>query len=115
MLEKQDLDQIQSIITASEKRVIQTVIETVTENVTTSVVEAVGEMIEHNILPQFDDIRSQMVTKDFLEERLTKFKEGLTDSALWVGKQMNRLTDVLYRSGTISAEQVLEIRRGKTT
>ncbi len=52
MLTKEDLGQIHSIVSdvvvASEKRVINTII------------EAVGEMIDQNILPQFDEIHEEI-------------------------------------------------------
>lgn len=130
MLEKQDLSQIRDVVkdevstavSASEKRMFEqidqsakSVTENVTKNVTTTIIEAVGEMIEQNVLPQLDQIRSQMVTKHFLEERLTKFKDSLTDSSLWVGKKLNRLTDVLYHNGTITTEQLLHVQRGHKT
>ena len=118
------------------RSVTENVSKRVTENVTRNVVEAIGEMLEQNISPQFDGLsqrfdglsqrfddlsqrlnrmESTMVTKDFLEERLTRFKDGLQNSALWVGRQVNRLTDVLYKNGVVTAEQLLEIRRGETT
>lgn len=80
MLTKEDLGQIREVVrdevTASEKRVTKTTI------------EAVGQMIDDNILPQFNeihvdikeikqDIRSmnaKMVTKGGLEDRLTDFR-----------------------------------------
>lgn len=144
MLDQNDLSQISNIVIASEKRLIgyidkridqvethinqvdqridqsaKSVTENITKNVTSTIIEAVGEMIEQNVLPQFDGLSERMkrmeatmVTKNFLEERLTKFKDGLTDSSLWVGKKLNRLTDVLYHNGTITTEQLLHVQRG---
>lgn len=91
MLTKEDLGQIREVVrdevTASEKRVTKTII------------EAVGNMIDDNILPQFDEIHGEikeikqdiveikqemrsmnakMVTKGGLEDRLTDFRLTLS-------------------------------------
>lgn len=80
MLTKEDLGEIRNIVETSEKRVIKTI------------VVAVGEMIDQNILPQFDELHEEvrgikqemrtmnakMVTKGGLEDRLTDFRLSLS-------------------------------------
>lgn len=102
MLTKEDLGQIREVVrdevTTSEKRVIKTII------------EAVGQMVDDNILPQFDEIHGEikeikqdiveikedileikqemrsmnakMVTKGGLEDRLTDFRLSLSRTAV---------------------------------
>lgn len=91
MLTKEDLGQIRDIVVDSEKRM--------TKNITKTIIEAVGEMIDHNILPQFDElheeigvikkdikeikqemrsINAKVVTKGGLEDRLTDFRLSLS-------------------------------------
>ncbi len=88
MLTKEDLGQIREVVSevveASEKRV--------TENVTKTIIVTVGEMIDHNILPQFDELHekfaevkqeirtlnAKVVTKGVLEDRLIDFKLSLS-------------------------------------
>ncbi|OGL63125.1 hypothetical protein A3C09_01350 [Candidatus Uhrbacteria bacterium RIFCSPHIGHO2_02_FULL_47_44] len=101
MLTKEDLGQIREVVrdevTASEKRVTKTII------------EAVGQMIDDNILPQFDEIHEEigelkkdvkvlkqdvseikqemrsmnakMVTKGGLEDRLVDFRLSLSGTS----------------------------------
>jgi len=59
----------------------------ITENVSSRVVSDVGEMLEQNVLPQFDEIRrdlrfirAQMVTRVDLEDRLADFRVALKGS-----------------------------------
>ncbi|MCX6714559.1 MAG: hypothetical protein NTX72_01965 [Candidatus Uhrbacteria bacterium] len=88
MLTKEDLGQIREVVSdvveASEKRVTKTII------------LAVGEMIDQNILPQFDELHEEikeikqemrgmnakMVTKGALEDRLTDFRLSIVGSAV---------------------------------
>ena len=110
MLEKSDLELIRGVIR-----------------------EEVGEALEQVVLPKFDYvndeisgmksdisgmkseihwIKANMVTKDFLEERLARFKVELANSAIWVANQVTRLTQVLHKNGVLTAEQVVSIRTG---
>ncbi len=95
MLTKEDLGEIRNIVETSEKRVAETI--------TKTIITAVGEMIDQNILPQFDElheeifgvkkeiseikqelrtINAKMVTKGGLEDRLTDFRLSLAGSAV---------------------------------
>ena len=92
--------------------------------------EEVGEIIEEVVLPKFDEVYERfdkvderfakletrtanielnMVTKDFLEDRLADFKVGLKNSAGSVGTQLKRLTSEMHKGGLLSGEQVIAI------
>jgi hypothetical protein len=107
MLTKEDLKEISSIVGDVVHDVVHDVVEKrfaiaevrlenrisarVTKDVTSNVVSQVGEMLEQNILPQFDKIderfnsirqdiqfiKAQMVTRMDLEDRLAHFKLSL--------------------------------------
>lgn len=83
MLTQQDLSEIGKLIGDSELR-LEKKIERQFEENTDKIIGAVGEMIEQNVLPQFDGVNARldkvegrltkveaaMVTKDYLDEKL---------------------------------------------
>lgn len=99
--------------------------------------ETIGETLEEVVLPQFVELREEisgikaeiggmkgeisgikaevswikanMVTKDFLEDRLADFRISLADSADWVGRQLKRLTNTMYQGKALTADQVIAI------
>lgn len=84
MLTKEDLGEIRNIVETSEKRVAETI--------TKTIILAVGEMIDQNILPQFNELHEEifgikqemrtmnakMITKGGLEDRLSDFRLSLS-------------------------------------
>lgn len=109
MLTKKDLGQIREVVETSEKRVI--------EKITKTIILAVGEMIDQNILPQFDELHEKFdgLAKDVdilkqdvsvLKQDVSEIKyEHRTANAKMVtkGGLEDRLTDFrLSLSGTIA-------------
>ena len=54
-------------------------------------------------------IGTTMVTKDFLEDRLSDFKETLKQSGARALYQIKKMAITLQKQGTISAQQVIHI------
>ncbi len=120
MLDKQDLGQIRDLLRE----------EFASEQFRGTIYEVVGEALEQVVLPRLAEhderfeaiesrlggvesrlgrIEANMVTRDFLEERLANFRLSLTDSADWVGRQLKRLTSELHNGDLLTAKQVIEI------
>lgn len=70
--------------------------------------EELGRVIEDNVNPQFESIRSRL---DMVESRLTVVestmvtKSYLDDKLSPINGKINILVDVLHRNGTISDDQ----------
>jgi hypothetical protein len=87
MLTKRDLGQIGKLIRESEVRLEKKIGES-----SDKVISAVGEMLEQNVLPQFDGVYARldgvearltkveatMVTKDYLDEKLGALRGDTT-------------------------------------
>ncbi len=114
MLDKNDLEQIRGVVQ-----------------------EVVGDALEEIVLPRFEAIdrrfdgidqrfvgvdqrfegidrrlsriEANMVTRDFLEDRLADFRASLTDSADWAGRQLKRLTHIMHEGRLLTTEQVIQI------
>lgn len=78
--------------------------------------ESIGQALEDVVLPRFEQVdqeigwmKANMVTRDFLEDRLADFRTSLTDSADWVGRQLKRLTNTMHQDGLLAADQVIQI------
>lgn len=110
MLEERDLQLI--------KRVVQEVIE---EEVTPHFIGVAQqfESIDHrfdkmdqrfeNIEVRLSKIETTMVTKDYLEDRLSDFKETLEQSGARAMYQIKKMATAFHKNGTLSAQQVVEI------
>lgn len=102
MLTKEDLGQIREVVrdevTTSEKRVIKTII------------EAVGQMIDDNILPQFDEIHEEIkeIKQDIVEIKediveINQEMRSMNAKMMTKGGLEDRLVDFrLSLSGTIA-------------
>lgn len=88
MLTKQDLSEIGKLIGDSQV-VLQTALEKKIEESSEKIIGAVGEMIEQNVMPQFDGVydrldkievrlNTEMVTKSYLDEKLGVLSGGMT-------------------------------------
>lgn len=136
MLEKNDLDQIRGVV----REEVSTAINTAVNASESRIITAVGEMLEQNIMPQFDriyekfdgvdkrfdgvekrlehvekslvNIKSVMVTRDYLEDRLADFKTHLTNSAGKVNRKLVAFMKLTYRKGGMTAEEFTAINSG---
>ncbi len=88
-LEKRLTSRAVAEVSSLEKRITKNIVSEVVPRVVSEVTSIVGEMIENNILPQFEEIRrdirfikAQMVTRFDLEDRLADFKLSLKGSLL---------------------------------
>jgi hypothetical protein len=93
MLDKKDLQSIKEVVT-----------------------ETVGESLQQIVLPRFDAIEgrlekveSSMVTMDYLDRRLERFKDELKDTGSKALRKISRLTEALHANGGLTAAQVVEI------
>ncbi|MEK7105419.1 MAG: hypothetical protein AAB865_01915 [Patescibacteria group bacterium] len=117
MLDKNDLQEIQNVVqTALDSRGLDQMRGMMEEVIKDTVPQIVGDALEQVILPEIQELRDEiasikatMVTRDFLEERLTDFRVGLADSADWVSRQLKRLTNELYQGRLLTAQQVIQI------
>jgi hypothetical protein len=110
MLEEQDLKLI--------KKVIQEVIE---EEVTPHFIDAGNQFFSisqqfqsidqrfERIDGRLENIETTMVTKDYLEDRLSDFKDTLKQSGARAMYQIKKMAMVLHKNGTLSAQQAVEI------
>ena len=89
------------------------------EDVPGIVYEAVGEIMEEMIIPRFDRLETwqqnvtngatNVVTKDYLDEKLENFKDSLREYGATAGQQVRRLTTILHKNGTISTPQFKQV------
>ncbi|MFZ2681752.1 MAG: hypothetical protein WAZ14_01505 [Patescibacteria group bacterium] len=77
MFDRQTLDQLRGVM----KEVIRAEVPPIVKDI---VQKEISELMEYQIIPQFNDIhrelawiKNRMVTKDFLEERLERFRVDL--------------------------------------
>lgn len=70
--------------------------------------DAVDQRFER-IEGRLDNIETTMVTKDYLEDRLSDFKETLKQSGARAMYQIKKMATTLHKNGTLSAQQVIEI------
>lgn len=106
MLTKEDLGQIREVVrdevTTSEKRVIKTII------------EAVGQMIDDNILPQFDEIHVEIkeIKQDIgeLKKDVNELKEDVSVLKQDV-KILKQDVTVLKQDMTVVKQDVSEIKQ----
>ncbi|MDP2631138.1 MAG: hypothetical protein Q8P30_00005, partial [Candidatus Uhrbacteria bacterium] len=102
--ESRMIGRIDESIQASESRMIGRI-----DDSESRIMGFSAEFIETNIIPQFNQIRAVMVTKDYLDEKLANFRESLEDSGLKVGQKLNRLVDKLYRKDLLTVDEVGEV------
>lgn len=97
MLEEQDVKKIGEVvergIQASESRVIQ----------------AVGEILEQNILPQFDTIRAEMVTKSYLDDKLADLRGDLVVLTRKEDTKLRELVSVLREKNILTDPDIKRI------
>ncbi|OGL99649.1 hypothetical protein A2318_01580 [Candidatus Uhrbacteria bacterium RIFOXYB2_FULL_45_11] len=113
MLTKEDLGQIREVVSdvvnpailASEKRVIKTII------------EAVGQMVDDNILPQFDEIHEEIkeikqdiveIKKDVgtLKEDVNVLKQDVSILKKDVGVLQQDVSDIKQEMRSVNAKMV---------
>jgi archaellum component FlaC len=62
-----------------------------------------------NIEGQLNTVETTMVTKDYLEDRLSDFKETLKQSGARALYQIKKMATELHRSGNLTTDQLIHI------
>lgn len=95
----------------TETKIFKT-IEKASKNTETKIIEAVGVMVEQNILPQFDSIRtemSKMVTKDYLDDKLVDLRGDLVILTRKEDTKLRELVSVLREKNILADPDVKRI------
>lgn len=89
--------------------------------------EEIAEVIEDNINPQFEKVRtrldnvekgleqvkSQMVTKSYLDDKLADLEGGLVAKLRKEDTKMNRLIEIMKKKSLLSKSEVKELNEFK--
>lgn len=69
-----------------------------------------GKVIEQNITPVLDEMRSQMVTRSYLDDKLAELEGTATVRQRKEDQKLNLLIDLLHRKALLQDNEVAELQ-----
>lgn len=92
-----------------DQQFIQKTLEDALKKTESNIVEAVGTVLEQNVLPQFDSIRAEMVTKEYLDDKLADLRGDLVVLTRKEDAKLKELVSVLREKDILNDPDVKRI------